>query len=90
MGARRDLGNDAAIGTMLFQLAQHHVAENPAAALFVTQHDRSGGFVAACLNAEDAQRRGRHVLYSKIAVAVKGGYTKLKQRRAPSDAQGTL
>ncbi|GLS12313.1 hypothetical protein GCM10007864_59450 [Sinorhizobium fredii] len=82
MGARGNLGHDAAVGAVLFELAQYHVAEDPTGPFFIAQHDGSRGFIAACLNAEDAQRRGHDVVYSKIADTQKAGYTELVQRRA--------
>ncbi len=59
MGARGNLRNHAAIGAVLFQLAQDDVAEDASLAVFVAQHDGSRGFVAACFYAEDAHGR-RH------------------------------
>ena len=78
MGTRRNLRHDTAIDAVLFQLAQHHVAENFAMAVLIPQHDGGCSLVAACFDTEDTQA-GRHGLdYSNIAVTGKGGYTELR------------
>src|SRR4051794_12253076 len=54
MGPRRDLGHDAAIGSVLGDLAQDLVRQDRAASVIGEPDDRGGGFVAGGFEAEHA------------------------------------
>ncbi len=57
MGARRDLGNDPAIGGMGCDLAQHLVGENLDLARALHRHDGGRGLVTSRLYAQNAHDR---------------------------------
>ena len=55
VSTRGDLGNHAAIGAVLVELAQDHVAFDDAGAVFKARDDGRGRFVTARLDAENAK-----------------------------------
>ncbi len=79
MGARRDLRHDPAIGAVFFQLAQHHIGQNPARA--VGHHARRPKrrfrrSLFRCREYEGGADMGPFTL--KIAIAGKAVYTELR------------
>ncbi len=56
MGAGGDLRNDSAEDCVVGDLAENDIGQDGAAAVFLAQHDRCGGFVAACLDTQNTNR----------------------------------
>lgn len=58
MGARCNLGDNTAIGTVFFKLRQNDVGENVTLPICMANHHGSSGFVTTCLNTEDTKNGG--------------------------------
>ncbi len=73
MGARGDLRHHTAIGAVLVELGKHDVRQHIGMSLRIALDNRGGGLVAACFDAEDAQK-GNHEACSLIAMEPKPVY----------------
>ena len=82
MGARRDLGHDAAKRRMLLDLAEHDVRQNLRAAALVERDDGRGGLVAARLDAEHPDHLSRPIHDCRTIISRLGG------AKAPLAARG--